>query len=403
MEGTLSDEAKSEVLLFLEQHPDIAEEFDGLSETVLPKEELSCDIKSQLKHVELDTPKLITEANYESYFVRSVDGDLDVSEKREMLLFLQAYPQYSLAFELFQKTRLKPDLSIQFTDKNVLKDVSICAVDGIDKDNFEEYFVAFHEGDLNETSMELVNRFIAENPHTKHAFDLLAQTFVNADPSIVFEDKDSLKQSIAIAPKRRIVYFQRVAVAATLVFAFMFSWNYYKDASQTIEQMGIAQRKQYNHKLPQFASITPEESENTVSKVAQIYTRIEPIKSDLPVVETPSNTIDEYAVEPLESRSVTALASVETKPNLTQRYFAPKGDQLEGSPTLWGYATAFIKSHSPFLKDIEDQAKDTFDPNSVEYRGIDLWDVAQVGVRSFNQLTENDVQLAKNKRLDAQP
>lgn len=63
---------------------------------------------------------LISEMNYEEFFVLYVDGELSDSEKSDVEKFIFQYPHLRQELDLLHQTSLKPDLDIIFEKKEIL-------------------------------------------------------------------------------------------------------------------------------------------------------------------------------------------------------------------------------------------------------------------------------------------
>ena len=110
-EGNLSAEQTAELMLFLEKHPGLKEEFYSFENISLENiEEIKFDGKEQLKQ----------NAN-EMLFSSYVDRSLSAKQEKELFALLETNPSLKKDFELFQKTKLSPDFSIVFENKQSLK------------------------------------------------------------------------------------------------------------------------------------------------------------------------------------------------------------------------------------------------------------------------------------------
>src|ERR1035437_494503 len=122
-EGNLSPQQVADLLLFVEQHPELKEEFESFENFTL--EDLSSiefENKSHLK-------KQITLENKDDYFIRSVENTLNTTEKGLLTNFIKQHPQFLYDLELFNKTKLSVDDSIKFENKNELKRIAISTDD----------------------------------------------------------------------------------------------------------------------------------------------------------------------------------------------------------------------------------------------------------------------------------
>jgi hypothetical protein len=113
-DGSLSDEQKQQLFSFLDENPDLNAEFDRFSNVSLPKEKVFFDKDSLKKNT-------ITRYNYKTYFIAYFENDLDAEEKIEVEKFLEVNPSLQKELELLRNTKLQPDYSIRFENKNELK------------------------------------------------------------------------------------------------------------------------------------------------------------------------------------------------------------------------------------------------------------------------------------------
>jgi hypothetical protein len=108
------------VEVFVEQHPDLAEELVMLQQSVLkPDKQVTFTMKAALLQP-VPENGAINETNYSEYFVLYADNELTNAEKELVEQFVYKYPQYQAEFELLQQIKLIPDHSITYHDKNEL-------------------------------------------------------------------------------------------------------------------------------------------------------------------------------------------------------------------------------------------------------------------------------------------
>ncbi|MBS1574079.1 MAG: hypothetical protein JST09_02145, partial [Bacteroidetes bacterium] len=65
----------------------------------------------------------------------------------------------------------------------------------IDRHNYEEFFLLYVDNELMTEQKKLVEQFIQENPDLAIELEILQQTTLQADDSIVFDGKESLLRS----------------------------------------------------------------------------------------------------------------------------------------------------------------------------------------------------------------
>ncbi len=224
-EGNLSPEESEAVLFFVEQYPELKEEFEGFENFMLEDFSFpSFENKEILK-------KEITVENKEEYFIKSLENTLNKAETELLNNFLKLNPQFLGEFELFQKTKILADDFIIFENKNELKkDVlsfhsSSASEDGLKNTNeAEEIFIEAVEGLLSKEKQVLFNFQLSNNAEAENNLRLFKQTILKADTSIKFENKESLKHR---QRKTIPLFYYAAAIAASvlLLFGLFFLFN----------------------------------------------------------------------------------------------------------------------------------------------------------------------------------
>lgn len=121
LDGTLDAVLEAELLLFLEAHPDIREELEGLENVSLERQNIRFTEKSLLKKTEIKTIAGIGEENFESYFIGHYEKDLSKEQQISLDQFLKGNPQLMEEFKLHGKLLLKAESTAVFVRKEALK------------------------------------------------------------------------------------------------------------------------------------------------------------------------------------------------------------------------------------------------------------------------------------------
>lgn len=118
----LSTEEEHVLLLFLDQNPVLKKEFESFKTSpVLPEDALEFCGKQVLKKYEIIAFGDITEDNYTGYFVLSQDDEL-IDERLELFeTFLQQNPHLKEEYRQFGFTKVTPEESVIFEDKEKLR------------------------------------------------------------------------------------------------------------------------------------------------------------------------------------------------------------------------------------------------------------------------------------------
>ncbi len=186
VENVLNDGEKKELEEFLAKHPAKRNELDLLRKTILePEGEIVFENKSALKKsVHID------ENNFAEYAVAAIEGELSAEVMIQFHAFLASHPELKKEFGLFSRTKLQAETEIVFEGKDALKKKQL----SVTAENFEQLAISHLEGLLNAEEEKVFAAALAANAEWKKSFALYKQTRVQADTSIVFEDKASLKR-----------------------------------------------------------------------------------------------------------------------------------------------------------------------------------------------------------------
>lgn len=111
LEGTLSPNEVAEVLLFLEQHADIKQEFEAMQSFVLNSDGVGLD-KSTLLKSENDL--------HQQLLVKEIEGDLSNNEQVVLQKAIKQNPTLQHEQKLFSLTKSVPDLAVTFNFKHQL-------------------------------------------------------------------------------------------------------------------------------------------------------------------------------------------------------------------------------------------------------------------------------------------
>ncbi len=119
----------AELLVFLEENPDLKAEFELFEKTALiPDRNIRFRQKDKLKKKEIIPTDMINLNNYEEFLVADLEGDLTDEDKPELTAFLELNPQLKLEYNFFRSTFLKPEKAVEFAGKSSLKKVGLFVV-----------------------------------------------------------------------------------------------------------------------------------------------------------------------------------------------------------------------------------------------------------------------------------
>ena len=153
----------------------------------------------------------ISRDNYEEYFLMYADNELTDAEKAEVLIFLKSNRDLEEEFRMILGTVSAP-VDIRLEHKEFLYKAR--TVNTIGQDNFEEFFVQYHDGELPCAEQEDVLSFLKENPYLKPVFEQIGLARLRADESVVFEEKQALYKNRSKIRKIRPLWWSLASAAA---------------------------------------------------------------------------------------------------------------------------------------------------------------------------------------------
>lgn len=122
LDNRLDPVQTAELLLFLENNPDLKEDFEELKAiSVTPAASEVYGFKELLIQPSDKDANELNDTNYSHYFVAYLEGDLSNEGMEKITAFLHANPQLQSEFNLFASCRLTADKKIKFPAPEVLK------------------------------------------------------------------------------------------------------------------------------------------------------------------------------------------------------------------------------------------------------------------------------------------
>lgn len=157
--------------------------------------------------------------NYEIWFIDFLDGKLTPIQEKELHTFLEQHPD--LESELTDMAKDLPTVSSPDEHVPMSLNKKIVPVDGFTESNYEDFFVAYHENDLDEVQKKQLNDFLAYNPILVNELNYLGKVRVS-HKNEVFPNKDRIKKSPVIIPMFRYAAAASVAILLGMgVFKFI--------------------------------------------------------------------------------------------------------------------------------------------------------------------------------------
>lgn len=340
----------------------------------------------------------INQHNYEAYLLDFIEGRLNALEVLMLKEFIHKNPQLGDFDELTTELPLLvPVETNKFPDSDALKKNKIHAVGPIDASNAEWFFVAHYEGILDQSEQNNLQAFLKLNPCLQADFELYAQTIFVADTNIQYQNKSALKQHTIFLSR---TLYSGLSIAASLLLLIGL-WRWWP-AEEMPERSA-------------FASITMNQKEAGVLPVSPIETKtlsIQEVKTFTfpePVFERLSE--DVALVPAMAMRKASGIGTDDGSGPAQKLFHIPNTDFFDAEYNYAGLQTAdedenrslagmlLAKSGQAvrqlFDKQIVTPIKE--EVNKDADKGISLWDLAALGVKTYNNLADRDVELTTSQ------
>jgi hypothetical protein len=425
-EGQLSPDMIGEVLIFVEQNPDLKNVFDEFEAVSLVADQnIVFEKKSFLKKTQVFATSQVNELNYEEFLVGETEGLLNAEQLASIDEFISINPQFEKDRRLYAIAHLSAEDKIVFEAKELLKHKAI-SIGSINADTFETYMARELEGDLDQDETLRLSEFMKYNPHLEKDRNIYKHTILRADTSIVFENKSSLKQSVT--PIRRIVYYALSAAASlALVFSVYFLLDRNEIPTAIAEQGSV--KTNMNRTIPEpTTSIADKQVAATTKQSAKVIST--PDRNNSAITNTTStdnNTNINYTQEALAFVDHSTVESIQPKSSRkvsTRSYVDPQFTFIRSSQMYINQNTEFYynlrlaeqiqyaekNSNDKYpaktiLNAVTSRARGLFASNNTtttappkeEKKNVTLWTFAELGVQTFNTITSSELELKLQK------
>ncbi len=115
LEGTLDEKLVDDFLEFLQQNPDLKEELSLFNPVNIEPEEITFNKKESLYKDKYDL-----EEEFNKAAISNLEGDISAKEKEKFEKYIHEHPEKEKDIALFNATKLQPDLSVKFKNKDKL-------------------------------------------------------------------------------------------------------------------------------------------------------------------------------------------------------------------------------------------------------------------------------------------
>ncbi len=166
--------------------------------------------------------KKITRNNYELYAIDYIEATLSMEDREAFKLFLQINPDIVEELKSLPEFTYDPELSLSKEEHLDLKKGTLLS-SPVSLDNYEYYFIAFHENDLSENEASEVKSFLKNHPDKLIDFEQLSVLKYHPDNSIIYADKNKLKQAVPMPISRLLLRVAAIFIFLSALAIYLFT------------------------------------------------------------------------------------------------------------------------------------------------------------------------------------
>jgi hypothetical protein len=327
--------------------------------------------------------------HFETYCIDFYEGNLVESEKIAFLRFLDQHPDLKNEFQAFENVFIAPDDTV-FPIKDQLKKIESSKSRSISTDNFEEYCIAYYEGDLSVEEQKIMNEYIHKHPAKKHIFTAYQHTRILPELHLKMPDKDSLKRThvLNVSYRKMILFTTSIAASILLVFTV------FSDL--------------FNHSVTEYTAHKIQGSSlNTSQLFGQVEASTKPeYTSNALIANHPAHSVisreqkhtDIHLLEIIQVSSIYRLPEnvFPTEMNISEYTDIYHAIALRHSSNDASYfANANLREFSGIVYTVDnfrDILQNTVNAVNDKVFGVNGWQLAKIGVTGINMITNSNIQ-----------
>jgi hypothetical protein len=320
----------------------------------------------------------INRDNYEQYFLDYAEGNLSPDMERELKLFLEANPALRAVLENFDSSPLpvaeiKNDTLKERLKKNIHPTVHI------NETNVDEWLIRETEGLLSASENSELEEFLSLNPAYEYDRKLFSMTRSEPDPAVVFPRKNQLKKRIPVFSIGRIAWISSAAAAMILL---VIGIRYFNQPA-IIDNPQVIPVK--TRPIAEVPAAIPSEIGIGSLRTSSLGTpsQATPSLSAVTLRVAPYRMAPNDAPGVVVQRSVNLLFTNEVAYNpATITWQEEKSDK---SLIAKVFGNMVLKARNAF----------NVNPDLEKVRNVDvnIWSLAEAGVKGFNTVTDRDLEL----------
>ncbi len=238
--------------------------------------------------------KTINLHNYEEYAIDYMLGNLTTNQAEEFAAFLAMHPNIANDILLFETKKQELSLQKEPEFNHLKKDINKIK---ITDSNFEEFCIAYAEGDLNEIATKQLTAYIGENDHLKNELKSYFSLKLKAE-NIIFPNKESLKKKEHKSLFTRHLWHISTAISAAVILLFFWVFPLHENIKAPTTELAMTSS------FKEF--VLPPKTPKTQTTISDI------------IVITPTKKIDQQAEKLLAQQNENTPNIIKEKHHLLE-------------------------------------------------------------------------------------
>lgn len=383
LDGNLSPAGLEELVLFLQNNPDLEDELYSVYHVKLPLSPEKFENKLMLKKGQNPT---MADNLWDELCVSCIEGQLNESEKN--LLQQNINPANQNDFNLFLKTKINPDNRITFPYTILLKKIPDINESENPAEFFEHYCIDYIEENLDLRGKARFENLIALHPSNQELYKKFSKTKLKPDLEVQFDGKNALKH-FTLSQFYQQAYITYYSIAAAII-AFVLLFPGLLENNHDIDKQKNVISLVPSTSYPEYIALKHNAIYNTAIEIQKpVITHVsETVVPDNPIIRD-NPEIYPLAAKPamLESRA----DEIHIKNVLYTQENQPPAERFATGKKVYAMS---LKDYAGKVLNEELSKRIQPDVNPANKdKVLNGWTIAKIAVKGINSVAGTDIQL----------
>jgi hypothetical protein len=393
-EGNLTSSEEKELFAFLELHPDLFDEFNLYKSLKLNPSDIHYTKKDLLKK----NVSTISDDEFETLCIRFVENDLSRTEETKLKQYIKSNPEKERILNLYLKTKLLPDISENYSQKQHLKKSTDKKISLTEK-QAEALFIASAESILTREEKQSLTNYLTSHPEKENELYQYQKIKLTADTTITYSYKNKLKKIPQHSKRTTIRLYGLLSAAASVLIALMLAINFNtnkiytgKNLAVAITKMNTLSKKTNTTKLPiihhsiYYHSVKQKTQKDSLQK--------EPIQPNTEIINP------NYAQQEIEPKD-TAIPVIQPLNQFKQPFTAEKNVPLNDSLLKEGLDQLFAQNKFHYFHDMMNEIENEKQAYLPNHNGGSLWSVLESGSKKIREVTGSNIVIKEDENNES--